>query len=356
MTRGQYAYSVAKAHGADAALFFDGINRRYVSGFPSSDGAAVCTEAETALMLDMRYAVAAENASLEDGVRVIRSTDGLIKSVKEYVTAKNIKSLVFESTAMTVDMLKRFETALEGVVFIPVPDICGDARRIKSAFEVDCIKKAQSITDACFSHILGFIKTGMSEREIAAEMEYFMKKQGADGLAFETIAVFGKKSALPHGVPGDEILEGNGFFTMDFGAAYNGYCSDMTRTVVIGKADAKMRHVYETVKEAQRRGVEAVANGVACRAVDAACRDYINAQGYEGLFGHGTGHSLGLEIHEMPACNTRSEDTLMTGMLMTVEPGVYIEGFGGVRIEDTVLVTDSGCEILASSTKELIEL
>ncbi len=354
MTKGEYAYSVAKAHGADAALFFDEINRRYVSSFPSSDGVAVCTAEETALILDMRYALAAENAALP--ARVIRSTDGLIKSTREYFESKGIKSVIFESTAMTVDMLRRFESALEGVVFIPVPDICGDARRIKDAFEVDCIKKAQSITDACFAHILGFIKCGMTEREVAAEMEYFMKKNGATGIAFDTIAVFGKKSALPHGVPGDEIIEGNGFFTMDFGAAYNGYCSDMTRTVVIGKPDDKMVHVYETVKEAQRRGVAACKAGVACREVDKACRDYINAQGYEGLFGHGTGHSLGLEIHEMPACNTRSEDSLAAGMLMTVEPGVYIEGFGGVRIEDTVLITDTGCEVLATSPKDLIAL
>ncbi len=354
MTRGEYAYSVAKAHGADAALFFDEINRRYVSGFPSSDGVAICTAEETALMLDMRYAVAAENANLP--ARVIRSTDGLIKSAREYCEAKGVKSVIFESTAMTVDTLKRFETALEGIVFIPVPDICGEARRIKDAFEIECIKKAQSITDACFSHILGYIKPGMTEREIAAEMEYFMKKKGATGIAFDTIAVFGKKSALPHGVPGDEVLVGNGFFTMDFGASYNGYCSDMTRTVVIGKPDDKMIHVYETVKESQRLGVAAVAAGAPCRDVDKACRDYINSRGYEGLFGHGTGHSLGLEIHEMPACNTRSLDTLAAGMLMTVEPGVYIEGFGGVRIEDTVLVTETGCEVLASSTKELILL
>ncbi len=352
MTRGEFAYSVAKAHGADAALFFDEINRRYVSSFPSSDGVAICTAEETALILDMRYAVAAENADLP--ARVIRSTDGIIKSAREYIEAKGIKSLIFESTAMTVDMLKRFETALAGVVMIPVPDICGDARRIKDSYEIDCVKKAQSITDACFTHILGFIKRGMTEREVAAEMEYFMKKSGATGIAFDTIAVSGVKSALPHGVPGDEVLTENGFFTMDFGAAYNGYCSDMTRTIVIGKPDDKMLHIYNTVKEAQRRGVEAVANGVPCKNVDAACRDYINAQGYEGLFGHGTGHSLGLEIHEMPSCNSRSEDTLATGMFMTVEPGVYIEGFGGVRIEDTVLVTDTGCEVLASSSKELI--
>lgn len=355
MTGREYAYSVAKEHGACGALFEDHINRRYVTGFPSSDGLALCLENETVLMLDMRYAVAAEGKNLE-GVTVVRSINGLYKTLKEQVEARGIKSLIIESTAVTVAMLKRLESVLEGVTLIPVADINGKARQIKTAFEIDCVKKAQAITDKCFDYILGYIKRGMTEKEIAAEMEYFMKKNGADGLAFETIAVFGVKSALPHGVPGNEVLTENGFFTMDFGAAYNGYCSDMTRTIVLGKADEKMRHIYETVREGQRLGVAAVKNGVLGKVVDAAARDYIYAQGYEGYFGHSTGHSLGLEIHEMPSCSSASEDVLKTGMFMTVEPGIYIEGLGGVRIEDTVLVTDTGCEIIATSPKHLIEL
>ncbi len=351
----EYAYSVAKQHGADAALFEDCVNRRYVTGFPSSDGLVLCTENGAVLMLDMRYAVAAEGKNLE-GVTVVRSLDGLYKTLKEQIAALGIKSVIIESTAVTVAMLGKLEEYLPEVKFIPVAGINGKARQIKTAFEIDCVKKAQSITDKCFSHILGFIKRGMTEKEIAAEMEYFMKKNGADGLAFETIAVSGAKSALPHGVPGNEVITENGFFTMDFGAAYNGYCSDMTRTIVIGKATDKMKHIYETVLEGQRRAIATVKNGASCKAVDAAARDYIYAQGYEGFFGHSTGHSLGLEIHEMPSCSTRSEDTLKTGMFMTVEPGIYIEGLGGVRIEDTVLVSDTGCEDIAASPKHLIEL
>lgn len=351
----EYAYSVAKQHGADGALFEDGINRRYVTGFPSSDGLALCLENEAVLILDMRYALAAEGKNLE-GVCVVRSTDGLYKTLKEQVAARGIKSLIIESTAVTVAALKRLEEALEGVKLIPVADINGKARQIKTAFEIDCVKKAQAITDKCFAHILGYIKRGMTEKEIAAEMEYFMKKNGADGLAFETIAVSGVKSALPHGVPGNEVLTENGFFTMDFGASYNGYCSDMTRTIVLGKASDKMRHIYETVLEGQKRAIAAIKSGAHCKAVDKAARDYIYAEGYEGCFGHSTGHSLGLEIHELPSCSTRSEDVLQSGMFMTVEPGIYIEGLGGVRIEDTVLVTDTGCENIAVSPKHLIEL
>lgn len=350
------AYKIALENGAEGALFNDHVNRRYVSGFPSSDGVALCYEGGVALFLDMRYAVAAENAGLDEDVRVIRCESGLMETVKTFVADKGLKKLIIESTAVTVDSLEGLKKAMPDTEFVPVKNICGEARQIKTAGEIACIRKAQSITDKCFSHILGFIKEGLTEREVAAEMEYFMKKNGADGLAFETIAVSGKKSALPHGVPGDELLTVNGFFTMDFGASYGGYCSDMTRTVVLGKADDKMRHIYNTVLEAQKRAIDAIKDGASCKAVDAAARDYIYAQGYEGYFGHSTGHSLGLEIHESPACSTRSEATLRSGMLMTAEPGIYIEGLGGVRIEDMVLVTDKGCENFTASPKELIEL
>lgn len=349
------AYAAAKEHGADGALFTDGVNRMYVTGFPSTEGVALCTEDGIALVLDMRYAVSAENANLEN-VTVVRSTKGLLSDTKEYALSKGVKKLTVESTAVTLSEFESLKAVFEGIELVPVTNLCGKARQIKTAAEVACIKKAQSITDACFSHVLGFIKRGMTEHEIAAEMEYFMKKQGADGLAFDTIAVSGVKSALPHGVPGDEIVTENSFFTMDFGARYGGYCSDMTRTIVIGKANEEMRRIYETVKEAQRLGVMAVRDGAYCKAVDAAARDYIASQGYGAYFTHSTGHSLGLEIHEAPACSPKSDAVLKTGMLMTVEPGIYVEGAYGVRIEDTVLVTDNGCEILAASIKELIEL
>ncbi len=350
------AYKVALAKGADGALFADHINRRYVSGFPSTEGVALCHKDGVALFLDMRYALSAENAGLDSSVTVIRCIGGIMETVKSFIAEKGITKLIIESTAVTLDELSRFKSALNGVEFVPVQNICGEARRIKTAGEIACIRKAQSITDKCFSHILGYIKSGMTEREIAAEMEYFMKKNGADGLAFETIAVSGLKSALPHGVPGDEVLTENGFFTMDFGASYGGYCSDMTRTVVLGKASDAMRRIYNTVLEAQLRGIAAVKDGVACKAVDAAARDYIAAQGYGEYFTHSTGHSLGLEIHESPACTPKSADVLKSGMFMTVEPGIYIEGIGGVRIEDMVLVTDNGCEDFTASPKELIEL
>lgn len=350
------AYKTAAEHGAQGALFTDGINRRYVSGFPSTEGMALCHADGVALFLDMRYAVSAENAGLAEEVTVIRCTGGISEEVKSFAQDKGINKLIIESTAVTIAELERLKTGLEGIEFVPVNNICGTARQIKTVGEIACIRKAQSITDKCFSHILSFIKRGVTEKEVAAEMEYYMKKNGAEGLAFETIAVSGAKSALPHGVPGDDVLTENAFFTMDFGASYGGYCSDMTRTVVLGKANDEMRRIYNTVLEAQKAGIAAVKDGVYCKDVDAAARNIIAAAGYGDYFTHSTGHSLGLEIHESPACSPKSGDVLRAGMFMTVEPGIYIENLGGVRIEDMVLVTEDGCEDFTSSPKELIEL
>ncbi len=350
------AYKTATAHGADGALFADHINRRFVSGFPSTEGVVLCHKNGVALFLDMRYAVSAENAGLDKSVTVIRCVGGIMEAVKAFVTENAIGKLIIESTAVTIEELERFRAALEGVEFVPVKNICGKARQIKTAGEIACIRKAQSITDKCFSHILGFIKRGVTEKEVAAEMEYFMKKNGADGLAFETIAVSGKKSALPHGVPGEDVLTENAFFTMDFGASYGGYCSDMTRTIVLGKASDEMRRIYNTVLSAQNAAIAAIKDGVPCKDVDAAARNIIATAGYGDYFNHSTGHSLGLEIHESPACSPKSGDVLQAGMFMTVEPGIYIENLGGVRIEDMVLVTEGGCEDFTASPKELIEI
>lgn len=350
------AYNKAACEGADGALFFDGVNRRYLSGFSSTDGAVLCHRDGVALFLDMRYAVAAENAALDAEVAVVRCEKGLMNAVKEFAEAHGMTRLMIESTAVTVNELAELKKAMPTVEFLPSKNICGEARKLKTEGEIACIRRAQSITDACFAHILSYIRRGMTEREVAAEMEYFMKKHGATGLAFETIAVSGKKSALPHGTPGDDILSENAFFTMDFGAAYCGYCSDMTRTVVLGKADEEMHRIYNTVLSAQERAIATVKNGVECKTVDAAAREHIANAGYGKYFTHSTGHSLGLEIHEQPVCTPKSEDTLVSGMFMTVEPGIYVEGFGGVRIEDMVLVTENGCEDFTQSPKHLIEL
>lgn len=361
MTKWQAAYAEAKSRGAEAAVFFDEIHRLYVTSFQSTDGIAVCTASECALFLDFRYYEGAGNALkaglLQDNVQVYPANDGLNKALLEYLTDNGISRVAIDTTVVTVDGLGKLNRLFDGNVgFVHVPGLCAEARKIKTPREIETVQAAQAITDKAFEHILKFIRRGVTEIEVAAELEYFMKRNGADGTAFDTIAVSGRNSSLPHGVPTSDPLSENAFFTMDFGAKYQGYCSDMTRTVVLGKADAEMRRIYNTVLEAQRLAIAKVKAGVPCKEVDAAARDYIYEMGYVGKFGHSTGHSLGLEIHEAPSFSMKSEDVLQSGMIMTVEPGIYIEGFGGVRIEDMVLVTDDGCINLTASPKELIEL
>ena len=224
--------------------------------------------------------------------------------------------------------------------------------------EIAAIRKAQSITDAAFLEILDFIKPGKTEKEVAAYLEYCMRRLGADGLAFETIAAGGPNSAKPHAVPGDRPLRQGDFFTMDYGAYWGGYCSDMTRTVAVGEPTEEMRRVYDTVLAAQLLGIEKAVVGASCRAVDAAARELIYNAGYEGCFGHSLGHSVGIEIHEMPGFSPSiaPETTAKEGMVITVEPGIYLEGRFGVRIEDMVWLAPDGTKDLTNSPKELIIL
>lgn len=357
---GRKVYNKISLAGGQAALFFDEVNMHYISGFFSTDGFVLVDKDETALVVDSRYyeaAVISKNQGLLfDDVNVYLLDKGLMRVLGEMLDQKAADVVCYDSSRTTVAREKSVSGFFPSVKFVGIEDICGEFRRVKTAREIENIRAAQKITDAAFLHVLNFIRPGVTEKEVAAELEYAMRRNGADGFAFETIAVSGKNSSLPHGVPSDRMLTENAFLTMDFGARYNGYCSDMTRTVVLGKADEETRRIYETVLEAQKRGIAAAKSGVTGAEVDAAARDYINAMGYEGKFGHSLGHSLGLEIHESPRFASRSTDVFVPGNIMTVEPGIYIEGFGGCRIEDMVLITENGCENLTNSPKELIEL
>ena len=220
------------------------------------------------------------------------------------------------------------------------------------------MRRAQALTDAAFSHILGFLKPSVREIDVALELEYFMRKNGADGIAFHTIAVSGSASALPHGVPRDLPLE-KGFLTMDFGAKVNGYCADMTRTVVIGRADEEMKRLYRTVLAAQNAALEMAVGGVSCRALDLAARGVIDGAGYEGCFGHSLGHGVGIDVHEAPRLSRGAGEleVLVPGNVVTVEPGIYLAGRYGCRIEDMIAINlDGSIENLTKSTKDLIEI
>ncbi len=355
MENGRKLFAELEKKGYDAAILTDEVTQHWASGFAFTDGLVLVTRRETLLITDSRYIEAAKSG-VQDDVRVTLFEGSMLQSAANALLEQGVKTLCYDGNRTTVSQLHGMEKAFAGVQLREEKGLCDALRKIKTPKEIEYIRTAQSITDAAFTHICSVLHTGMTELEVAAELEYFMRRNGADGLAFETIAVSGKKSSLPHGVPGKVTLSENAFLTMDYGARYNGYCSDMTRTVVLGKASDEMKNVYQTVLNAQKAAIAAMKPGATGKEVDAAARNLITAAGYGDCFGHGTGHSLGLEIHEGPNSSKRSEEAFVPGELQTSEPGIYLEGRFGVRIEDLLLVTENGCEDLTKSEKQLIEL
>ena len=356
MENGRKLYTKIEKLGFDGAILLDEVSQRWATGFYITDGIVFVNAKETLLVTDSRYIEAARKNVAPDVTAVLPGESSMLRTVYENAKKQGVKKICFDGGRLTVSELSRLQKVLEGITLTDVPALCDELRMVKTPAEIDSIRTAQSITDAAFTYICGVIKKGMTELEVAAELEFFMRKNGADGLAFETIAVSGPKSSLPHGVPGNVVLTENSFLTMDYGARYNGYCSDMTRTVVLGKADDEMKFIYNTVLQAQKAAIAAYRPGVTGQFVDAAARDIIKAAGYGDNFGHSTGHSLGLEIHESPRSSVKSGDVFVPGQLMTAEPGIYLEGKYGVRIEDLLLSTENGNEDLTKSPKELIEL
>lgn len=338
----------------EAAIITDAKNRLYFTGFNSSAGIVVITKEQAFFLIDFRYFEKAKKEVKGIEVHLLEKT---FSQIREILKKFNIEKVLLETEALTVSDFKRYKKELEGFEINDENDLSKNIKKLrmfKSEGEISNIEKAQAITDNAFSHILNYIKAGKTEREIMLEMEFFMRGQGSLGIAFDSIVVSGKNSALPHGKPTDKKLENGDFLTMDFGAVIDGYCSDMTRTVAIGKIDDEQKRVYETVLKAQEAAIAAIKPNKKCRDIDKIARDIIENKGYKNCFGHGLGHSLGLDVHESPAFNTRDETLLQSGMIMTVEPGIYLENKFGVRIEDMVLVTDEGCRNLTKSSKELI--
>lgn len=343
-----------------ALLITSDSNRLYASGFNSSAGFMLVSKSESYLYLDSRYCEMAKIAK-EKG-KLQRETDVFLieKKRREYIDdfckSYNIKTLLCEDRSLTVAEYKQLEGETSGICNIDgMGSLIEDCRICKDKDEIANIKAAQKITDMAFSHILGFITPDVTEIDVALELEWFMRKNGSEGTAFETICVSGTKSSLPHGKP-ENIKLGKGFLTMDFGARVDGYCSDMTRTVCIGKPDNDMIKVYNTVLEAQNKAFNEICAGITGKKVDAAARDFIYSQGYKGCFGHSLGHSLGIDIHESPNFSPNCDTLIPKGAVLSVEPGIYIEGKYGVRIEDIVKISDFGFENLTESAKELIIL
>ena len=345
-------------HGAEGAVISDPVNQRYLTGFAFSDGLVVVTERESYLITDFRYAEAARKQARE-GFRVIVPEGGQLLCVAGLLGENGCRRVLFEEKALTVADHLRYSKALcDYELCAGASGICEGLREAKDEEELSTIERAQAITDAAFAHILGQLTPNMTEMEVALELEFFMRRMGAEQVAFHTIAVSGAASSLPHGVPRNQRLE-KGFLTMDFGARVDGYCSDMTRTVVLGKADAEMKRLYKTVLAAQTAALDAAHEGVGCRALDRIARDLINGAGYKGCFGHSLGHGVGMVVHENPRLSGSAAEgaTLARGQVITFEPGIYLEGKYGCRIEDMACIRPDGsfCD-LTNSPKELIEL
>lgn len=340
----------------DAALITSDINRLYFTGFKSSAGAVLITKESAYLLIDFRYF---EMAKRSVGHLDVCLTSRLYSDISEILQALSVKNIFIETDSITLQSFSALKKALEKFNILKENSLTqkiAQMRSIKDEGEIALIGKAQNLTDQAFSYILDYIKVGATEKEIALKMEFFMRERGSEGVAFDFITVSGKNSSLPHGVPTDKKIENGDFVTIDFGAVVGGYRSDMTRTVAVGFVSDKQREIYKTVLKAQKAALDAIKSGVSCLNVDKAARDVITNAGFGNCFGHGLGHSVGLQIHENPACNTRDTTPLKTGMIMTVEPGIYIEDEFGVRIEDMVVVTDNGYTNFTKSPKELIIL
>ena len=340
----------------DGAMITSEENRRYFTEFPSTSGVLIVSRGGSVFLTDSRYV---EAAGKKIKCCPVRETKNLKAELPALMREFNIRRIGIEAQRVTVsdyakykDMLGGVEVSADGAVDRAITSL----RMIKSADEIALMKSAQEIAERAFTHILDFIKPGVTEREVSLELDYFMLRNGAEALSFETIAVSGVNSSMPHGVPSDKKIENGDFVTMDYGAVCGGYHSDMTRTVAVGNVSAEQKKVYDTVLKAQLAALEAMRPGVRCADADRAARDVIAAAGYGEFFGHGTGHGVGIEIHEEPRVSPTAADILEAGNVVTDEPGIYIPGRFGVRIEDMVLITENGFENLTKAPKELIVL
>ncbi len=340
-------------HGLDGILITSPYNRRYASNFTGSSGTVLISREKSVFITDFRYV---EQAAKQcTGYEIVQQKGSMTEEIANKIAELGITKLGFEQDYVTFSTYEQFKSNFK-TELIPVSGIIEKLRLIKSESEIKILKEAARIADAAFDHIIKFIHPGISELEVSNELEFFMRKAGATSSSFDTIVASGVRSALPHGVATDKIIEKGDFVTLDYGAYYQGYVSDITRTIAVGKPDDRLVEIYNIVHEAQNLGLKGLKPGMNGKEADALTRDYITKKGYGEYFGHSTGHGIGLEVHEGPNLSIKSEYNLEPGMVVTVEPGIYVAGLGGVRIEDDTLITENGNERLTHSTKELIIL
>ena len=344
-------HAVMASRGVDAVLFLGIKNIRYLTGFTGSDGALIVSEDQAVLLVDGRYTTQARKQTR--GIRVFEYRDKAA-GIEQIASDLRVKTLGFEAAAISYEFYALLLKKLKNIKLKAVTDDhLGDLRSVKSREEIALIKKAVQISTKALEAVLPLVKPGMRESDIALELHYRIRQQGAEALAFEAIIASGENAALPHAKPGSRRLKKGDLVVMDFGAVYGGYHSDETCTFGIGRLNRSQKKAYETVKEAHDRALDAIRAGVACRVIDDIARRSIEKGGYGKYFSHGTGHGIGLDVHEAPRLSIASNGTLQEGMVVTVEPGVYIPGRWGIRLEDSVLVKKEGCEVLTRIPKSI---
>ncbi|RAV21092.1 M24 family metallopeptidase [Paenibacillus contaminans] len=339
----------------DALFITNSYNRRYLTGFTGSAGYVLITADTAVLLTDFRYTEQAAKQAAA-GFQVEQFAGKPIVWVKDQLQKRGITSLGFEQDDVTYATYASYSADLEGIRLVPTDKVVETLRMIKDESEIAVIEQAADLADRTFEHILTIAKPGVSERDLALEIEMFVRRNGASGTSFDTIVASGERSALPHGVASDRKLQANEFMKLDFGALYEGYCSDLTRTVCIGKASDKHKEIHGIVLEAHRNVLAHLKPGMTGVEADSLARDIIAKAGYGDNFGHSLGHGIGLYIHEAPTLSQRSDTVLQPGMVVTVEPGIYLPGFGGVRIENDVVITESGIRVITHSPTELLEI
>lgn len=343
--------------GADAVLLNDEANMRYFTGF-CGEGLILFSKDKFYVFTDARYTQSSleETAGKNCEILTVSQGNEMYEEVKRTAKELKIDSIAFEAEYLVYSEYMKLKEILEIERWVPIVEDMDKLRMIKTKQEIDLIRQAEHIGDMAFLHILSVIREGMTELEVAAEIEYGLKKNGAEKLSFDTIVASGINGDKPHAVPTDKKIRKGELITMDFGCKYKGYCSDMTRTIGLGKLNDRQRMVYDTVAKAQIAGWSSIKKGVLGCDVDKAARDVIEKAGFGEYFGHGLGHSLGLKIHEDPRFSPVCKTEIVPNMLLTVEPGIYIPGELGVRIEDLLLITENGYEMLSQSDRSLIEV
>jgi len=340
----------------EAMLIGSKSNRRYMSGFTGSSAMLYVSKTKQVIITDFRY-MQQTSLQCQQFECINQGSIGIIKTALEIAKQEGVKYIGFESAHTNYLAFLELKS-YDAFEFIPTHNLIENFRQIKDDEELQKLRQAEHIGDLAFAHIVPFITQhyleGLTENNIALELEHFMRQQGASGTSFASIVASGIKSSLPHAEPGNEMLQKGDFVVMDFGCIYEGYCSDMTRTVIIGEPTEKHKHIYDTVLKAQLAALQAIKPGMLGQEVDKVARDIITQAGFGEYFGHGLGHSTGIDIHESPRFSPLDTTKILKGMIMTVEPGIYIPKFGGVRIEDLVVITENGIENLTHSPKELI--